>query len=310
MGPDPPSYAIHASAETAAAEDSRYIRDAVDGRLRLAPGQDSRPVVWAQGLSGWGLTARDGAAGRLDRSTDGVLGGVDIGLSGGWRAGLLAAQERTSLSTRWTPASGLVDSDHLGAYAGGDVGALRVSLGGAYAWRQLDMDRPAGGGSPWPATSRYDAGLLQGFGEVSYRLPTGPAVTEPFLGGAFVFQTAQPFVENGGASGQPDGPQVGLVMTGLRETLSFNVQGARAQLTGAVGWRGAFGRLGSDVLGGPGGWGLIEAPGDAVAKRAATLEGGVGLVVSRRVTLDLTYDGQIGATLDSVAVRAGVHIGF
>ncbi len=314
MVPDLPSFEIPASAETAAAEDSRFVREAVNGRLLTAADQGRGTALWAQGLVGWGLTGRDGEAGRLDRLTDGAFAGADTDLPGGWRVGVLGGRERTSLRSRLDPAAGTVASDHLGLYAGGQWGPVGLRLGAAYAWRRLEMERKAVlAGSPKSLASRYHGGLFQTFGELGYRLPFGPATVEPFVGGAYVAQKAGAYAETGPAvafTGKAESRPLGFAMLGLRETAPFEIAGVGASLTGAIGWRRAFGRLtpyaAQAWAGGP----AIDVPGGAVARNAATLEGGLSVALPGRVALGLTYNGQIGANLDAVAVRAGLHWSF
>jgi fibronectin-binding autotransporter adhesin len=312
--PDPPSFALHASVETAAVEDSRYVREVVAGRLRAAADQDAGPATWAQGLIGWGLTGRDGDAGRLDRFTSGAFGGFDVTLPGDWRAGVLAGHESTGLWPRRDHGSGSVDSDQLGLYAGGSLGRLSVELGGAYGWRRLDLARrPTVPGAPHRMTSNSEAQLFQSFGEFGFRFGMGPATVEPFLGATYLAQSSDPFLETGeGASiaGSGEHRKLGMLTVGVRETATFDIAGVAAQLTGAFGWRRAFGELTPQQQAVTSDGQVFDAPGNAVARNGATLEGGVQFPLRRRLVVGLTYNGQIGANLDAVAVRAGLHWRF
>src|SRR5690606_38630785 len=113
---------IHASARTALIEDSRFVRNAANDRVRAAfaaPGastapvqaygsaptptqvsaSDSGPVVWSQVFGSWGSTDSDGNAARLGRDTGGVLIGADRRM-GDWRVGLLAGYSRSDFKAR------------------------------------------------------------------------------------------------------------------------------------------------------------------------------------------------------------------
>ncbi|MDH4992384.1 autotransporter-associated beta strand repeat-containing protein [Aquamicrobium lusatiense] len=109
---------VHASAKTALIEDSRFVRNAINDRIRAAfdnarasyapvlaygPGENpvlvsadhSGPVFWSQGFGSWGSTDSDGNAAALNRSTGGLLIGTD-GLVGDWRVGLLAGYSHST----------------------------------------------------------------------------------------------------------------------------------------------------------------------------------------------------------------------
>src|SRR5690606_23751443 len=127
---------IHASAQTALIEDSRFIRNAANDRTRaafgdagasvapvLAYGPGDTPmavaadhagsVFWSQGFGSWGSTDSDGNAASLDRSTGGLLIGTD-GVVGDWRIGLLAGYSQSSFDADDRTPSGDSDNYHLG----------------------------------------------------------------------------------------------------------------------------------------------------------------------------------------------------
>src|SRR5690606_26077215 len=102
---------IQASAQTAMMEDSRYVRNAANGRLRSAigaagasratvaaygangqPGQvaatHAGPLFWSTAYGSWGKTDGDGNAAGLDRSSNGLLIG-EVSNVGAWRLGVL-----------------------------------------------------------------------------------------------------------------------------------------------------------------------------------------------------------------------------
>src|SRR3546814_9920318 len=85
---------IHASTRSALIEDSRFVRQAIWDRLR-STGQDSRGGAWGQAIGSWGHLGGNGNAARLDRSTGGILMGLDWA-GEAMRLGVTRSEEHTS----------------------------------------------------------------------------------------------------------------------------------------------------------------------------------------------------------------------
>ncbi|MBK3746203.1 autotransporter outer membrane beta-barrel domain-containing protein, partial [Paraburkholderia aspalathi] len=131
---------IHASAKTALIEDSRFVRDAANDRVRAAFGDigaSAAPViaydhggpvavaattealaVWGQGFGSWGHNDSNGNAARLDHDTGGFLAGADTQVFDSWRLGLLAGYSRSNFDVHDRGSSGTSDNVHLGLYGG------------------------------------------------------------------------------------------------------------------------------------------------------------------------------------------------
>ncbi|MGK9527269.1 autotransporter domain-containing protein, partial [Salmonella enterica subsp. enterica] len=90
-------------------------------------------------LGSWGKTdSRSDTAGYTS-SLGGMLAGVDGALDEQTRAGLVAGYSDSSLNMgSGTHSSASIDSYHLGAYAGHELGNWRLSVGGAYSWHRGD----------------------------------------------------------------------------------------------------------------------------------------------------------------------------
>ena len=137
---------IHASARSALIEDSRFVRNAIDDRLRAAfaaPGASPAPVLaygpgdtpvavapdhagpvfWSYGFGAWGSIDGDGNAASLERATGGLLIGTD-GLVGDWRLGLMAGYSHSRFDVEDRFSSGSSDNYHLGLYGGTQWGNL------------------------------------------------------------------------------------------------------------------------------------------------------------------------------------------
>ncbi|WP_054310766.1 autotransporter outer membrane beta-barrel domain-containing protein [Mesorhizobium sp. 1M-11] len=196
---------VNASAISGLVEDSHFIRDAVNDRLRAAfetagagqlPSVDAaaqQPVaselngVWGSAFGSWGSADGDGNAAGLDRSTGGFVTGVDGLAADAWRLGILAGYSHSSFKVEDRKSSAASDNYHFGIYGGGqwDALALRSSL--AYTWSEIDSRRQV----EFPGfidgvSGSQRAGTTQLFGELAYSLQVGRAAFEPFANLAYV----------------------------------------------------------------------------------------------------------------------------
>ncbi|HHK5758701.1 TPA: S8 family serine peptidase, partial [Serratia marcescens] len=86
---------IHADIASALVNDSRYLREALNGRLRQAEGLASSSAIkadedgaWAQLLGAWDHASGDANATGYQASTYGVLVGLDSAAAADWRLGV------------------------------------------------------------------------------------------------------------------------------------------------------------------------------------------------------------------------------
>ncbi|HEI9795901.1 TPA: S8 family serine peptidase, partial [Serratia marcescens] len=121
---------IHADIASALVNDSRYLREALNGRLRQAEGLASSSAIkadedgaWAQLLGAWDHASGDANATGYQASTYGVLVGLDSAAAADWRLGVATGYTRTSLHGGY---GSKADSDnyHLAAYGDKQFGAL------------------------------------------------------------------------------------------------------------------------------------------------------------------------------------------
>ncbi|EPL0416829.1 autotransporter outer membrane beta-barrel domain-containing protein, partial [Serratia marcescens] len=120
---------IHADTASALVNDSRYLREALNGRLRQAEGLASSSAIkadedgaWAQLLGAWDHASGDANATGYQASTYGVLVGLDSAAAADWRLGVATGYTRTSLHGGY---GSKADSDnyHLAAYGDKQFGA-------------------------------------------------------------------------------------------------------------------------------------------------------------------------------------------
>lgn len=304
----------HVSARTAMLEDSRFLRRAVNDRMRAASG-GGEAAIWAEAFGARGHADSDGNAARLDRSVGGAFVGVDAPVSDTWRLGAVAGYSRATFKARDRHASGTRDSAHVGVYGGAAWGALALRMGAAYAWHDIATDRTvAFPGFSDALKADYDAGTAQAFGELGYAVQAGRVALEPFANLAHVSLHAHGFTETGGAaalSGPSADAEATFTTLGLRAAATFEADGAALTVRGLAGWRHTFGdatplaamRFAS-------GGDAFVIGGVPLARDAALLEAGLDVALSPSATLGVSYGGQFGSGVTDQSVRAVLNVRF
>ncbi len=247
---------IHASVATALTEDSRFVRNAVMGRLSSASystgaggtvalaaaspdqmmgltrsptpmGYGSKPsdyTFWTQGFGAWGKWESDGNAAAMSRNIGGVFAGVDSPISNSSRFGFVTGYSHSDLSVGDRASSAEVDTIHAAAYVGTQLGALKLRSSAAFAWHDIDTSRSIiFPGFFETARASYHGSTTQVFGEAGYGMAFGKIALEPFVGAAWVHQQTGSFTEAGGTPaavaplvGGGDSENVGYSTVGIR----------------------------------------------------------------------------------------------
>ena len=236
---DAASGEIHASAASAAIEDTRFVREAIFDRLWDSTGSglsaaqvlagygpaDAVPeaargyapvpgpvrtvpapyVFWGQGFGDFGHNGGDGNAARLDRSLGGFVLGADAPVPGAfgnaWRVGVAGGYTHDDLSVKARNSSGTFESVFGALYGAADYGPVAVRLGASYGGNSTDTNRSIlFPGFIDGAHTSYGGDTVQGFGEVGYRLGFARAVLEPVLQGAAIHIHQDGFSETGGVA--------------------------------------------------------------------------------------------------------------
>jgi outer membrane autotransporter protein len=327
---------VHASAKSMLIEDSRFVREAIDARLRAAfagVGANAAPVVtygkdgrktaradtdrfavWGHAFGSWGKWDSDGNAAALTRDTGGFVFGGDAAVGETWRLGLMAGYSHSSFDVKNRSSSGTVDSYHLGAYAGTEIGQFSLRFGGAYSWHDIETAR----GVAFPGFSdslsaNYDAATAQIFGEAGYRIDIGAASFEPFANLAYVNLHTDGFTEKGGAAAlraASASEDTTFTTLGLRAEAELPVGGIAAKIHGMLGWRHAFGDTvptaslafaGSDVF---------SVAGVPIAKDTAVIEAGLEVALSPNANLGIAYSGLLGDGVQDHGLKAQLGITF
>lgn len=290
---------IYPAIDTMLINDSRQLRDAVGERLRHTP-VTGESNVWVKALGSWGKTdSRSDTAG-YTTSLGGMLAGVDGALDEQTRAGLVAGYSDSSLNMgSGTHSSASIDSYHLGAYAGHELGNWRLSVGGAYSWHRGDVKRDLQYGEvSGKQKTKLDARSAQVFTEAAYRLSLQSMVLEPFANLAYVHLDNERFHEKGDAAALErgsDSRDAVLSTLGLRASKTFPLND-RQQLdvSGSLGWQHSLSAVESEehlafVAGGP----SFAVQSSPLLRDAALVGVQASLALSKSTRVNLDYTGQL-----------------
>ena len=334
---DQASGEVHASAKTALIDDSRFVREAVNTRIRAAfdgigassmpvmaygdggpqfvPATTDRFAVWGQGFGSWGDTSGDGNAAHLNRSTSGFFLGADAPAFDTWRLGMIAGYSRTSFDVKDRRSLGSSNNYHLGLYGGTTWGSLAFRTGAAYTWHDVTTSRSVSfPGFSDALKGDYHAGTAQVFGELGYGMTMGAARFEPFASLAYVNVHAGDFTEQGGAAAltsQSSNTDATFTTLGLRASTSFDVGGAPLTAKGTLGWRHAFGDVTPlSTMRFASGGDAFSIGGVPIARDAAVVEAGLDFNLAPAAVFGVSYAGQFGSGVTDQTFRANFNVKF
>ncbi|WP_263146756.1 autotransporter serine protease, partial [Pseudomonas sp. RIT-PI-AD] len=290
---------------TALINDSRSVRDAVDERLGAGGlGVDAETAgadnLWLKALGAWGKTDSRGDTAGYTTSLGGLLAGVDGEVAEDTRLGLLAGYSDSGLNMgSGTHSQASVDSYHLGAYVGHEIGALRLTFGGAYSWHRIDAKREVQvGGASGREKTTHDAQSAQAFTEAAYRIRLQPATLEPFANLAYVRLNSDDFTEKGDAaalSGGDDTRDAVLGTLGVRALKTIAVGDRQnLDLSGSLGWQHALSDIDAErhlaFASADAGFAIESSP---LVRDAALVGAHASLALSKAAKVSLDYSGQL-----------------
>jgi len=331
---------IHASLTTALIEDSRFVRETANDRIRNAfsdvganasqisaygmtyggtsgdalPSAVDGAAFWGRGHGAWGEWDGNGNAAAFDRSIGGFLVGADALAKDDIRLGLLGGFSRTDLDIAGRRSSGTVESYSLGAYGGGVWGGFSLRGGAAVAWHDVRTNRGvAFTGFADSLTADYDARSLQVFAEAAYGFEYGQVRLEPFGNLAYVNVATEGFAETGGAAA--------LTVAAGTDDASFATLGLRAEGVlpaglmeacwhGSLGYRRAFSGNSDASLAFASGGSAFAIEGVPVARDALALDLGIDLKLSPNASVGISGSGQFGSGVSDQSLKAEFTINF
>ncbi len=307
---------IHADIASALVNDSRYLREALNGRLRQAEGLASSSAIkadeggaWAQLLGAWDHASGDANATGYQASTYGVLVGLDSAADD-WRLGMATGYTRTSLHGGY---GSKADSDnyHLAAYGDKQFGALALRGGAGYTWHRIDTKRSVNYGMQSDRdTAKYSARTEQLFAEAGYSVQGEWLNLEPFVNLAYVNFENNGIAESGGAAalrGDKQHTDATVSTLGLRADTEWQVSaGTTVALRSELGWQHQYGGLergtGLRFNGGNAPFVVDSVP---VSRDGMVLKAGAEVAVNENATLSLGYGGLLSQNHQDNSVNAG-----
>ena len=177
------------------------------------------------------------------------------------------------------------------------AGVLSLRGGASYSWSDIESDRTVAVGALVGApTAGYRAGTAQVFGEAGWAFDMGPGTVEPFAGLAWVGLDTDGFTEAGGAAalaGQSQDMSTAFTTLGARGSASVGLGTLPLELTGALGWRHAFGDVTPLTTASFAGGTPFTVAGAPISRDAAFVEAGASLSLNDSARLSLGYSGQI-----------------
>ena len=245
---------VHADIASVQVNDSRYLRDTLNDRLRQAEGLAGSSEIkadeggaWAKLLGAWDHASGDASATGYQAATYGVLLGMDSAWADDGRMGVATGYTRTSLDGGYG-ANADSDNYHLAVYGGKAYGALALRAGAGYSWHRFDTSRSVSYGSQYDrASAQYNARTEQFFAEAGYSVATGLVNLEPFANLSYVNFQNNRIAEQGGAAalhGDKQHTDATLSTIGLRSDLQLELNGGTAfALRGELGWQHQYGGL-------------------------------------------------------------------
>ncbi|WP_198421500.1 autotransporter serine protease [Serratia marcescens] len=308
---------IHADIASALVNDSRYLREALNGRLRQAEGLASSSAIkadeggaWAQLLGAWDHASGDANATGYQASTYGVLVGLDSAVADDWRLGMATGYTRTSLHGGY---GSKADSDnyHLAAYGDKQFGALALRGGAGYTWHRIDTKRSVNYGMQSDRdTAKYSARTEQLFAEAGYSVQGEWLNLEPFVNLAYVNFENNGIAESGGAAalrGDKQHTDATVSTLGLRADTEWQVSaGTTVALRSELGWQHQYGGLergtGLRFNGGNAPFVVDSVP---VSRDGMVLKAGAEVAVNENATLSLGYGGLLSQNHQDNSVNAG-----
>ncbi|WP_233284270.1 MULTISPECIES: autotransporter domain-containing protein [Agrobacterium] len=327
---------IHASIKTALINQSLFVRDAANERLRSAFGDtgptafpihavrprgpepiaadtSERPVFWSTVFGGRSEASTDGNAATLPHQTGGFLAGVDTTFDD-VRFGMMAGYSNSRFDPRHRASSGSSDDYHLGLYGGTHWGNLAFRSGLAHTWHEIDTSRRVVIGNLGDRLdASYGAGTLQAFTELGYRIDTAAASFEPFANLAHVAVRTAGFTEEGGAAALDSSSRTtntAIATLGLHAEMDIRLGGTNATLRGMSGWRHAAGDtvpLTTHAFAGGGDFTIAGVP---VAPNAFIFAAGLDYDLNPSSTLGIAYSGQIAEGAQQHGVKATLSVKF
>jgi outer membrane autotransporter protein len=323
---------LHASAKGVMIEDSRFLREAVNDRLRQSFSWSGIPVsrasgqtlqenratghaFWTRAFGSFGHRGGDMNAARINRNIGGFFMGGDTLIADLLRLGIAGGYSNSSFNVNERFSTGSSDNYHVTAYGGTHWHALSLRFGGGYTWHDFETNRNI----LFPGFNNQVKGDYRGrtgqvFGELGYELPFKNVSLEPFAGVAYVNLATKGFQERGSIaalSSARDNEGVTYSTVGMNAASMFSTAGGTTtRLRGSLGWRHAFDSVPTRSALAFSGGSTFGIAGTPIAKEAMIMAAGLDANVGKNAILGIAYTGQVFGNVVDNGVRANLDWRF
>jgi len=327
---------IYASTQSLLQQQSAYLRNATNARLRQAFGGGApdatsaqlsaaplpasgiglSPTVWAEGFGGWDHFSGNSNAASLNGTNTGFLMGIDNPLGQNWRMGLAGGWSSSGFDVADRSSSGSANNYDIAVYGGARYGDLGIRLGAGYTWSDVSANRSVGfAGFGDQLSSSYNAGTAQVYGEVGYDFHLGETVLEPLADLAYVNLATDGFSETGGPAALTANSasfDTTYSVLGARISHAFDLgDGAALTATGRVGWQHAFGdTTPATTLAFTGTATPFSVSGVPISQNAAIVEAGLAYSPAPNLSLGLYYAGQLAPDAQENSLNGTIDFKF
>ncbi len=247
---------IHADIVAAQIDNSRYLRDTLNTRLRQADvdgvtvGHNikaDRNGAWAQITGNWQRAEGNSEVNGYRVSNYGVLLGADKALDNDWRLGVATGYIRSSLNGGYNT-SARSNNFHLALYGSKQIEAFALRAGVAYSWHRFDTQRSVVFGHQSDnLNAKYSAQTGQLFTEAAYGMDTPWLNLEPFVNLSQVNFRHDGIHEHGGAaalSSKKQSKNATYSTLGLRINQEWQTENdMTVGAYGELGWQHQFGNI-------------------------------------------------------------------
>ncbi|MCA0910602.1 autotransporter domain-containing protein [Qipengyuania gaetbuli] len=295
---------VHASVQTALADDVRLIRQTV---LEHAIHSDNAASVWAEMIGSWSSFDKAKDTASVDKDLVGVVGGAQLALTNGFVVGIATAYTDSKVKLDERLSSADLHSFHLTGYVGLGAGDTRMRAGAGYTHSTVNTSRqPSFRDFDEQLTAGYDGKTIHAFVEVGHELRAAGASIEPFARFAFARLDMDRFEETGGVAA--------LSGASRKVTSAESITGVNfatspeefLRFEGTIGWQHVFSGYRSSAGlafdSGP----IFEIVGAQGSRDAGVLDLSAIFGVSGSAEIGVHYRGLIANGSDSHALSAAV----
>lgn len=305
---------IHASAQSALLNNSRYVREGVNQHL-LSCSSESNSNTWMYGWTHGGSIEGDGNANGIRNKGTGFLFGLDYLVNELTCLGIAAGYEQTNVRTGGTRnSSANIDAYHFMLYGKTKTGVLDWRGGVGYSDLKFDTNR-----SIWVKNlqtknkAKYDGYQLQAFIESSHSFALNANTTlAPYLNLSHVYINTQGFNEHGNITRLKSHSRSNNLTTatlGTRGSITFGAQQQHNYYAniGLVQYLGD--KTPTTTMSFIGG-NRFDVKGTTLRSTNALVSLGTQLNLTKNVDLNLEYEGLFGSKTNESAAKVSLKWTF